>query len=299
MKNFLVGNIQKQICAALLLFLTLNASAKVHEFDVSSIDGTKIAVQESGDQSKPTIVFIHGYMGTHLNWDKQISSELANRFHMVTYDLRGHGNSGKPTNALAYKEGKRWADDLDAVISSLGRKEVVLVGWSLGGAVISNYLAYYGESKISSAIYVDGVIELNSELITPHPEVYKGLLSDSLELRVSSIRDFLELCFLNKPQEEIFEVLLGSATIASLEMQKNVQSMTIPVEDAFNRMNKPIYLLYGKHDDLIKVNPTLKRAKELHKNSQIFMFDESGHAPFLEEARLFNSILSDIVLNQK
>lgn len=296
MKKLLIKNLKKQFCVIVLIFLTLNASAKAHVFDVVSNDGTKIEVQETGDKSKPTIVFIHGYMGTHLNWKTQISSHLIKDFHMVTYDLRGHGNSEKPTEALAYTDGKRWADDLNAVISSLNKKEVALVGWSLGGAVISNYLAYYGDSKVTSAIYVNGVIELNAALITPHPNVYKGLISNNLETRVSNIRDFLGLCFLNKPQESIFEVLLGSATIASLDMQKNVQSMTIPVEKAFSRMSKPVYMLYGKHDNLVKVNPTLSRAKTLHKDIHVVIFDKSGHAPFFDETKLFNSTLSDILL---
>jgi plasmid stability protein len=57
--------------------------------------------------------------------------------------------------------GRRWADDLATVIELSHARNPVLVGWSLGGAVISNYLAAYGDGRIGGAVYVDGVVELS------------------------------------------------------------------------------------------------------------------------------------------
>ena len=61
-----------------------------------------------------------------------------------------------------------------------GARKPVLVGWSLGGTVISNYLAAHGDSGIGGAVYVDGVIELAPEQITPHPKVYRDIVSADL-----------------------------------------------------------------------------------------------------------------------
>ena len=65
-------------------------------------------------QGQP-MVFIHGLLGSRLNWEAQVASPALQKYRMITYDLRGHGLSGKPVEALAYSDGKRWADDLAAV----------------------------------------------------------------------------------------------------------------------------------------------------------------------------------------
>ncbi|VVE46917.1 alpha/beta hydrolase [Pandoraea capi] len=91
-------------------------------------------------------------LGSHLNWDAQTSSPLLERYRLITFDLRGHGQSGKPERADAYTDGRRWADDLAAVIAGSGARQPVIVGWSLGAAVATNYLAAYGDTRIAGAI---------------------------------------------------------------------------------------------------------------------------------------------------
>jgi non-heme chloroperoxidase len=59
-------------------------------------DGVSIAAQDWGNPAGPEILFIHGFSQASLSWARQTSSELAKEFHIVTYDLRGHGNSDRP-----------------------------------------------------------------------------------------------------------------------------------------------------------------------------------------------------------
>jgi non-heme chloroperoxidase len=97
-------------------------------------DGVSIAVQDWGNPAGPEILFIHGFSQASLSWARQTSSELAKEFHIVTYDLRGHGNSDKPLEPEKYKESKGWADEVKAVMETAKLKRPVLVGWSYGGA---------------------------------------------------------------------------------------------------------------------------------------------------------------------
>ena len=64
-------------------------------------------------------------------------------------DLRGHGYSGKPTDPSAYADPNFFADDVNAVIQQLHLHRPALIGWSVGGGVIMDYLQKYGESFIS------------------------------------------------------------------------------------------------------------------------------------------------------
>lgn len=86
---------------------------------VKTPDGLSISVQEWGNPNGPEILFIHGFAQSYLSWAKQTRSDLAKTFRMITYDNRGHGGSDKPLEPFYYKEGKRWADEVQTVIDGL------------------------------------------------------------------------------------------------------------------------------------------------------------------------------------
>jgi pimeloyl-ACP methyl ester carboxylesterase len=271
------------------------AFAESKTYTVTAPDGVALAVQESGKTDGPAIVFIHGLLGSRLNWDAQVNSPQLQGYRLITYDLRGHGLSGKPAEAAAYSEGGRWAEDLAAVIAGSGARKPVLVGWSLGGTVISNYLAKFGDRGIAGAVYVDGVIEFKPELLTPHPEIYRDVVSADLKTHLDTVRDFLRLCFHTQPDAATFERLLANAAMASWDMQRAVMSMTVEAAAGLGKATVPVLLLYGQRDALVQSKPTIARAKELNPAIQSKLYSESGHAPFLEEADRFNTDLAAFV----
>lgn len=276
-------------CAALLLggLCSLTMAAD-RSYTVTAPDGIKLAVQESGNPQGPAIVFIHGLLGSRLNWEKQTSSPELQRYRMITYDLRGHGLSEKPENPDAYTDGRRYADDLAAVLKTIGAKKPVLVGWSLGGVVMSNYLAAYGDADIGGVMYVDGVIELNAALITAHPDVYAGLASEDLKTHLDAVRTFLALCFHTQPAAATFERLLSNAAMASWPMTRATPSMTVAVAQGLPKARVPVLMMYGEKDALVRVQPSIARARQLNPRIQTKLYQNSGHAPFLEEAARFN-----------
>ncbi|WP_340649185.1 alpha/beta hydrolase [Pseudoxanthomonas winnipegensis] len=264
------------------------ALAVTRQYTVAAPDGVALAVQESGDPDGAPVIFIHGLLGSRLNWDRQLLDPRLQRYRLITYDLRGHGLSGKPTDTAAYTDGRRWADDLAAVIASTKARRPVLVGWSLGGAVISNYLAAYGDGAIGGAVYVDGVIELKPEQLVAHPEVYRDMVAQDLKTHLQGERAFLRLCFHRQPDADTFSLLLANAALASWEMQKAVPSMTVDAAAGLGRAKVPVLLLYGARDALVKAEPSIARAKGLNPRIRSVLYAESGHAPFLEEPDRFN-----------
>lgn len=279
----------RSTCAVLLLGgLSSLTVAADRSYTVTAPDGIKLAVQESGNPQGPAIVFIHGLLGSRLNWAKQTSSAELQRYRMITYDLRGHGLSDKPEHTDAYTDGRRYADDLAAVLKATGASKPVLVGWSLGGVVMSNYLAAYGDPDIGGVMYVDGVIELNAALITSHPDVYAGLASEDLKTHLDAVRTFLALCFQTRPDSATFELLLSNAAMASWPMTRATPSMTVAVAEGLPKARVPVLMVYGEKDELVQVQPSIVRARQLNPRIQTKLYESSGHAPFLEEAARFN-----------
>jgi non-heme chloroperoxidase len=280
---------------SLLACVTTLACADARHYTATAPDGVVLQVQESGNPQGPAIIFIHGLLGSHLNWQAQTNSALLQRYRMITYDMRGHGLSDKPSAAEAYSEGNRWADDLNAVMQAAKVSRPVLAGWSLGGMVISNYLTRYGDTHIAGAMYIDGVIELNAEQITPHPQVYRDLNAKDLKTHLDTVRQFVSLCFHVQPDRQTFERLLASAAMASWDMQQHVQSMTVDVSKGLAQAKVPLLLLYGARDALIKPAPTIARARQLNPRVTSKLYADSGHAPFVEEPERFNRDLAAFV----
>jgi non-heme chloroperoxidase len=278
-----------------LLLASSSALAQAKVYTVTSADGVSIAVQESGNPDGPPIIFIHGLLGSRLNWDAQVQSPELQRFRLITYDMRGHGLSGKPTDAASYAEGRRWADDLAAVIDASRAHKPTLVGWSLGGVVISNYLAKYGDVPIAGAVYVNGVIEMKPDQIVSHPAIYRDLVSPDLKTHLDTVRDFLRLCFHTQPDAPTFERLLANAAMASWDMQRAVMSISVDAAEGLGKASVPVLLLYGERDALVQARPAIDRARQLNPRVQSKLYAESGHAPFLEEATRFNSDLAAFV----
>src|SRR3954463_3454306 len=101
--------------------------------------GTKLHVREWGCRDAPAILFVHGWSQHHLAFRRQLESPLADEFRLVAVDLRGHGMSEVPTDVAAYASEATWAADIAAVIEQRGLVRPVIVAWSYGGYVVSDY----------------------------------------------------------------------------------------------------------------------------------------------------------------
>ncbi|MBR8235916.1 alpha/beta hydrolase [Burkholderia sp. AU42008] len=275
--------------------LAYDAAAAPLSYTVTSTDGVKLAVQESGDPDGVPVILIHGLLGSRLNWDAQVRSPDLRGFRIITYDLRGHGLSDKPSGAQPYRDGTRWGDDLAAVIEGAHARKPVVVGWSLGGVVISNYLAKYGDRAIAGAVYVDGVVELAPGQIVDHPDVYRDMNAPDLKTHLDGERTFVGLCFNRRPEAATFERLLANAAMASWDMQKAIPMMSVFAAEGLGNARVPLLFLYGGRDALVDTHATLARAAALNPRIASKVYAASGHAPFLEEAERFNRDLAAFV----
>lgn len=92
-------------------------------------DGVEIYYEVHGEG--PPLLLTHGFSATAQMWKGQIDS-LAPHFQLITWDMRGHGQSDYPADPAAYSEEATVAD-MAAILDAVGAKDAIIGGLSLGG----------------------------------------------------------------------------------------------------------------------------------------------------------------------
>lgn len=100
--------------------------------EVKSIDGVGIFYEEIGE-GDITLVLIGGLGAPtgRVCWKHQL--ELAEEYKLILIDIAGHGRSDKNREKYTME---LYGQDVKAVIEKLDLENIIIVGWSLGGAVI-------------------------------------------------------------------------------------------------------------------------------------------------------------------
>ncbi|MFD7338585.1 SDR family oxidoreductase [Streptomyces violascens] len=94
--------------------------------------GVELCVAELGDESQPTVLLVHGYPDSKEVWSK-VAERLAERFHVVLYDVRGHGRSTAPAPLRGGFTLEKLTDDFLAVADAVSPdRPVHLVGHDWG-----------------------------------------------------------------------------------------------------------------------------------------------------------------------
>ncbi|MFC9659669.1 alpha/beta fold hydrolase [Nocardia sp. NPDC127606] len=84
---------------------------------VEASDGVQLAVREQGNPDAPTVLCVHGFPDDQQVWIG-VASELDSTLRVVTYDVRGSGESGQPTRIKDYRL-DQLADDIGRVIDAV------------------------------------------------------------------------------------------------------------------------------------------------------------------------------------
>ncbi|KAH9902770.1 alpha/beta-hydrolase [Cubamyces lactineus] len=257
---------------------------------VTSTDGTKIYAEFAGDRSKPAIVFVHGLAGSVLAWDSQFCDlELLRDFHLVRYDLRGHGRSDKPFSEKAY-ESIKFAEDFKAVCKAFGVEKPFFAGWSLGGCVVVDIIAAFGPTSLSGVLYVGGGV---LSLTKYHPPCATPFIGSLIPLVNSTDADdvsraaelFVDSCtapgkLLPYPQRlQWLGAFVSQPRTARCLSITRVQPYEIWEQQA---RKLPVLIVQGTADQHCMYENMIRFTKEVYEEVEVRMLEGVGHSPAAE-----------------
>jgi pimeloyl-ACP methyl ester carboxylesterase len=251
--------------------------------------GLKLHVDETGNPNGNPLLFIHGFSQSRLCWNKQRHSELEKDFRLIAMDIRGHGLSEKPQDA--YGDSRLWADDVNAVITTLGLKNPVLSGWSYGGVIICDYLRYYGEKHLGGIHFVGAVSKMGDPLLPFRGQaisaVVEGLFSHVVEESVAALQSFLRACVHEEPSPEDLYFFLGYNVIVPPHVRLGLLNRQIDNDDLLPTIRKPVLITHGVEDAVVLQRMGQHNAEKI-KHARTSYYPHVGHAPFWEDAERFN-----------
>ncbi|MFF4169801.1 SDR family oxidoreductase [Streptomyces sp. NPDC001744] len=94
--------------------------------------GVELCVAELGEDGRPTVLLVHGYPDSKEVWS-EVAERLAGEFHVVLYDVRGHGRSSAPVPLRGGFTLEKLTDDFLAVADAVSPdRPVHLVGHDWG-----------------------------------------------------------------------------------------------------------------------------------------------------------------------
>ena len=113
-------------------------------------DGVNIYYEVHG--SGPVLLLTHGYSATAQMWKGNIEA-LSRKHTLVTWDMRGHGQTDYPADQSAYSEEATVAD-MAALLDKVGAKKAVVGGLSLGGYMSLAFYRVHPE-RVSALLIID------------------------------------------------------------------------------------------------------------------------------------------------
>ena len=219
---------------------------KYKPLSVKTPDGLTISAQDWGNPNGPEILFIHGFSQSHLSWIRQVTRRLAKEFHIVTYDLRGHGNSDKPLEPARYRTSKHWGDEVQAVMDAAGLKRPVLVGWSYAGRVISDYVTTHGAGKLAGINFVDASIKADPGFRRRQSRNNLPLMaSEDLATNIAATRAFLHGCFSKQPTAEEFEIMLSFNMMVPPKVRAGLAAGRWMRPTVMSKLKLPVLVTHG------------------------------------------------------
>lgn len=258
-----------------------------------NIGQAQLYYEEMG-QGEP-VILIHGHSLNHNMWDNQFF-ELAEKYRVIRYDLRGYGYSSPQ------KEGEQFthAEDLIKFMDVLKIEKAHIIGLSLGGYIGTDILGQYPE-KIMSAVLASGNIRHTPKPSEPMSEEEAGIRDEEILLLKQKGIDVIK--------REWFSGLMESGGSERKRMQQPLWNMiyqwdawqplhkearVVAGDDAYDKLkiNKSdisVLIIEGKSDNNVySANPEILNYLP---SGSITIIDDAGHMLNMERPEIFNEII--------
>jgi pimeloyl-ACP methyl ester carboxylesterase len=139
---------------------------------IDSFDGVRLNFDNEG-KGDISLVLVHGWANNRSIWDDQVS-HFSEKYQVIALDLPGFGESGNNRNEWSMSA---YGKDITSIILELNLKNVVLVGFSLGGPIIIESYKNTPD-QIIGLVLVDAIQDVESKITPPMAHYIDSVMMD-------------------------------------------------------------------------------------------------------------------------
>jgi 3-oxoadipate enol-lactonase len=250
-------------------------------------NGAKIHYWIGGKTDAPLVVFTHGATIDHNEWEATLPL-VGEKFRMLTWDVRGHGQSRPALFTLIDAE-----TDLLAILDNLKVKQAIYVGHSMGGN-LHQELVFHHPERVEAMVFLDCTwnfqkltalesfaLGLAEPIFKIYP--YKMLVDQSLAVVATSkeSQDFLRPAVESLSKEEFIQIMM--ATSACLHYEPDY------------KINKPLLLMVGDKDATGNIRKIMPVWAKQEPDCQFVVIPNAKHAANLDNPDFFHKTLMDFL----
>ena len=225
-----------------------------------------------------TVVLTHGLAAGEATWAAQVPA-LADRYRVLTWDLRGHGRSAPVPQRCTLGE---LAAELRCVLDDAGVERAVVLGHSAGG-VIAMQFALDNPARTAGLVLVGTASECNARA----RQFYEDLAAIAEERGMEPVRKRLGVSPVQARQ-----MPADAATFA--HVARAMASLNAaPLTARLAEITAPVQMIVGERDFLGAGGSVI-----LHRNlpgSRLAIVPERGHGLFLEDPTGFNALVLEFL----
>lgn len=247
------------------------------------------------------VLFLHGWPANHNMFEYQYDQLPKYGFRCIGMDLRGFGKSDRPWKGYGYD---RMADDVRVVIDVLQLNNVILVGFSVGGAISIRYMArhrQYGISKLA-------LLAAAAPVFTKRPDYPYGFTKEEVNALIHQtetdrplmLSDFGKMFFASAISPE-FRNWFQTLGLEASGYGTTMTAISLRDEDLRNdipQITVPTGIFHGVLDKVVPIQ-SATLIHQMIPHSEMHRFEHSGHGVFYDELEKFNYIFYQFLTKSK
>ena len=185
------------------------------------------------------------------------------------------------------------------MIDQTGLDRPVVVAWSYGGYIVTDYLRAFGDSAIAGVDLVGGAVVMKpptfDHIGVGMLENVPGMCVPDLVANVAATRRFLARCTAQPLADDEAAAALGWNMVVPAEVRAALLGREIDATDVLSSTALPVLVTHGRDDAIIL--PSMAEISLEHcRTAEVSWYDGVGHMPFWESPERFDRELADFAI---
>jgi pimeloyl-ACP methyl ester carboxylesterase len=229
----------------------------------------------------PSVLLTHGYSATGRMWAPQIRG-LADRYRLIVWDIRGHGESDSPEDPAEYSETLS-VEDMAAILDACGAERAAIGGLSLGGYLSLAFHLAHPERTTSLLLCDTGPGYRNDEAREKWNRMAESFARGLEDKGLASLGSGVEVRAAQHHSAK------GLAAAARGILKQN----DARVIDSLPSIRVPAIVVWGERDEAF-AKPGEYMAMKIPGAKKV-VIPEAGHAANLDQPEAFNAAVLDFL----